>query len=405
MKAGYLFKNTFRMILSRKGNFLISLILLCIAFVIVDEQAIVVGSCYYQNNAVKDIMAENWDDVFLLDYEKYLNPTNEDIGNLNRFGILMKEVDGIRYSGAYHEYDFGLEGAEARIMAISADIMPLCQLKNVEGNDISFTDAKKGKALPGSRRDAGRTEEKTPVLVGYHLKDEYPIGYSFSDEYVVTDILQEGSRWLADRLEFGEFEVDLDDCLVIDQDSLMKTGGAYLEGTTSYICVKEPDADADQIKEALTSLASECGLDLYNVRSVNKIMSNNIKSAFSDAIEFYLVILMLILAVVVAVVCSVINVYLRKNSIGVMYAVGYSTKDVQRMTLLENVIKIGMAFCVAYAYWSVKETEIYEMNVSILAYMLPWLVAGAIIIIGISSFWPIRKLSKMYPATLIGGKE
>ncbi|CCX88852.1 unknown [Clostridium sp. CAG:590] len=89
-----------------------------------------------------------------------------------------------------------------------------------------------------------------------------------------------------------------------------------------------------------------------------------------------------------------------------MYAVGYSMRDVQGMVLLENVIKIGVAFVVSYAYWHMNEMELYGgVKMPILSYMLPWLMIGMVFIIWISSILPIRQLSKMYPATLIGGKE
>ena len=45
------------------------------------------------------------------------------------------------------------------------------------------------------------------------------------------------------------------------------------------------------------------------------------------------------------------------------------------------------------------------VKMPILSYMLPWLMIGMVFIIWISSILPIRQLSKMYPATLIGGKE
>lgn len=411
MKVGYLFQNAFRQILSRKAMFLLSTILLCITFLIIVYHTLIVGIFFYQKHVVKDIVAENQEDVFILDLGKYMMPTNEDIEELNRFGILMKDVEEIKYSGVCYEDGIGIEGVDEKVMVISADLCPLCQLKNVEGNAVSFTEVKKKKALPGSRRNERKTGEKQSVLVGYNLRKDYPVGYSFTDqttatEYVVTDILQEGSRWFEGRLGFGDLDIDLDDCLIVDEDARLKRGDDRLTGLAAFIYVKESETDADQIKGAVISLAEECGLDLYNAHSLKKILTKNKQSVFDDPIEYYLVVIMLILALIVAIVCSMINVFLRKNSIGIMYAVGYSMRDVQGMVLLENVIRIGVAFAVSYAYWRVNEMEIYGgMNMPILNYMLPWMVIGTVFIIWISSILPIRQLSKMYPATLIGGKE
>lgn len=409
MKVGYLFQNAFRQILSRKAMFLLSMILLCITFLIIIYQTLIVGIFFYQKHVVKDIVAENQEDVLVLDFGKYMMPTNEDIQALNKFGILMKDVEGLKYSGVC--YEGGIDGVDEEVMAISAELCSLCQLKNLKGNAPSFIDVDKKKALPGSRRDERKTDGKQSVLVGYNLRNDYPIGYSFTDqmtgtEYVVTDILQEGSRWFEGRLQYGELEIELDDCLIVDEDVRLKQVDDRLTGLAAFIYVKEPEADADQIKGAVISLAKECGLDLYNARSIKKILEKNKQSVFDDSIEYYLVVIMLILAVVVAIVCSMINVFLRKNSIGIMYAVGYSIRDVQGMVLLENVIKIGVAFVVSYAYWHVNEMELYGgVKMPILSYMLPWLMIGMVFIIWISSILPIRQLSKMYPATLIGGKE
>lgn len=411
MKVGYLLQNTYRQILSRKIPFLMSTVLLCITFIIIIYQTLIMGIFYYQEHVVKDIVAENQEDVYILDFRKYAMPTNEDVEKLNRFGILMKDVKGISYSGICYEVELGIDGMDEKIIAISADLCSLCKLQNIEGDVVSFTAVKKEKALPGSRRNARRSDEKISVLVGYNLREDYPIGYSFKDqatdiEYVVTDILQEGSRWFAGQLEFGQFDIDLDDCLIVDEDVCMKRRDQKLNGLATFAYVKESESDANQIKDDMVSLAKECGLDLYNVYSIRQILEKNEQSVFDDSIEYYLVVVMLILAVIVAIVCSMINVFLRKNSIGVMYAVGYSMRDIQVMVLLENVIKIGVAFVIAYAYWSANELELYGgIDMPILTYMLPWLLTGMVVIIGISSILPIYQLSKMYPATLIGGKE
>lgn len=410
MKAGYLFLNSFRQILSRKAMFLLSTILLCITFLIIFYHTLIVGIFLYQKHIVKDIMAEDREDVFVLELGKYMMPTDEDVEKLNRFGILLKEVEGIKYSGACYEDGMGIEGVDEKVIAISADLCPLCQLKNMEGNAVSFTGMKK-KALPGSRRNERNADVKQSVLVGYNLGKNYPVGYSFTDqttgtEYVVTDILQKGSRWFEGQLGYGDLDINLDDCVIVDEDARLKQEDGRLNGLAMFIYVKQPETDADSIKGTVISLAERCGLDLYNSYSIKKILERNKQSVFDDPVEYYLVLVMLVLSVAVAIVCSVINVILRKKSIGIMYAVGYSMRDLQGMLLLENMIRIGVAFAVAYAYWRMNERALYGgVNMPILTYMLPCLVTGTLFIIWISSIVPIRQLSKMHPAALIGGGE
>ncbi len=411
MKVVYLLHNTYRQILSRKTMFLLSTILLCITFLIIMYQVLIMGVFFYQKDVVKDIIAENREDVFILDFGKYMMPTKEDSENLNKFGILMNDVEGVKYSGVCYEDEMQIKGSTEMVMTISADLSALCNLKNMDGQEVSFTEVKKKSSLPGERRNEERNVKKQPILVGYDLREAYPIGYSFTDEiteveYVVTDILQEDSRWFEERLQYGEFSVDLDSCLVVDGDTRMKRGDDIMIGTAIFTYVKEPEADEHQVEESMIALAKECGLDLYNAHSIKEILEDNKQTVFEEPIEYYLIVIMLILALIVVIVCSVINVFMRKKSIGIMYAVGYSMRDVKAMVLLENIIKIGIAFAVSYAYWSVNEIQLFGgLDISVLRYMLPKLLICTLILIWISSILPIHQISKMYPATLIGGKE
>lgn len=404
MKLQYLFQSTYRQIKCRKATFLLSTILLCITFLVIGFQSIIVGLVSYQKHVMNNILNENSNNIYILDLTKYMLPTERDKEALSMLINGLSNIEGIKYSGVYYEDYLDIGAGSQETLVISSDMIKLCDINNEQGEDVVFT-VENGETLSEQSHN-----KMYPAIVGNDLKDWYPIGYTFTDsltqaEYIVTDILEPESYWIKDRVQFGDINSCLDDYIIIDETARLEHTDVCLSGLTAFCYVIDENSNGELIKENVKTLSQDCGLDLYNIHSISELLKKNQGDAFGDSLVYYLMAGMLIISVIVVIMCSMINILLRKSSIGVMYAIGYSSQDVQRMVLLENTIKMGIATLIAYLFWSVNEYNIFHQDVSIIRYMLPKLIIGIIMITAISSCLPILQIRRMYPAMLIGGKD
>lgn len=394
MRAGYIVQSTLKQIQSRKGIFILSFLLICTAFLVAGFQSILLGIVYYQKYTINRMIKEEQENVFVLNLLKYKMVDLELLPRFEQLNNEIRNIEGIKYSGIYSENLMDINSGSVDAMYISSNLLPLCQVRDEKGEDISFQ----------------KIQGKNPIYVGYNLKDMYPVGYEFLDEYtgeayVVKGVLAQNSQWIQGQIDFAELYVTLDNYVVADMDKKIETRRVLLTGLDTFCYVIDDDANAEQIKNEIFKLADDCGLDLYSIINIDERLENNKMELYADAVTLYMAYGMLVLSVVTVVISAMISIYLRKSSIGVMYAIGYSVKDVKKMVVLENAIKIFMAYMVAYAFWSINERNIYLENISILRIITPFLLFGIILLVVISSVLPIKQLSRMYPATLIGGKE
>lgn len=394
MRASYIVQSTLKQIQCRKGVFILSFLLICTAFLVAGYQSILLGIVYYQKYTVDRMMQEKQENVFVLNLLKYKMVDLEMLPRFEQLNNEIRNIEGIKYSGIYSENLMDINSGSVDAMYISNNLLPLCQVRDEKGEDISFQ----------------KMEGKNPIYVGYNLKEMYPVGYEFLDEYtgetyVVKGVLEQNSQWIQGQIDFAELYVTLDNYVVADMDEKIETRRVFLTGLDTYCYVIDDDADVEQIKKEIFRVADDCGLDLYSVINIEERLTMNKLELYADPITLYMVYGMLALAVVTVVISSMISIYIRKSNIGIMYAIGYSIKDIKKMVVIENAIKIFMAYMVSYAYWSVNEKNIFLDNVSILRIITPFLLLGTILLVVISSVLPIKQLSHMYPATLIGGKE
>lgn len=395
MKLHYLLKSTLNQIQCRKGIFFLSTLLICTAFLVIGYQSIIVGSVYYQKNTVKDIVAERIENVYFINLLKYKQPTSEDASNLIRLMHDLSQIKGIKKAGLYTNEGFPDGIGLPKDIMISEDLISLCNLTDIYGNPITFSNE-------GSKKS---------VAVGYNLRDKYPLGYEFHDEaygydYIVTQIMEPGSRWLTRYDSFNELFISLDTVIAVEATPFLKADPFLTGGIASTFCyIVDQQADREQVEQNVKDLASSYDINIYSCVNIPERLKLNQKDLFEDSAIFYLAFGILALAIIAVVVSSMINIFLRKKSIGILYANGYTKKDMKSIFILENVIKIVISFLFAYGFWTINEKNINCADISIIQMMLPQLITGTVLLIVISSIFPLWQLRHLYPATLIGGKE
>ena len=406
MKINKLLLSTWRLIMSHKGMFLLSTVLITLAFMVVEYQAIFLGGSVYQGYMVHQMVAAP-ERTYLLDFSKYIFSLQEDADKLARFEQELKGMEGIQSAGICVN-TFAGEGNEISPIYLSSDLITACHLRNEEGEEIHFQEAMAERSLGRNRHQ--QSEKRYSMLVGAALKEMFPKGTLYTDElsgiqYVVTDILEPGSKWIKGRMGTMEIYQDLDRSMIFDGDGLLEQANPlFLSGGDAFYLVLEENADREQVKQAVMQLADDCGLTLYNMKSIQETLNNNFRELFDEPLWIYMPIAVLFMALIAIMVSSTISVYLRKSSIGILYALGYSAKDVQRMVILENALKVFLAFMVACSFWRVNEMSFLQ-GISIIQFIMPGLVLGALAMVLLGSLVPVGVLRRMTPVELIGGRE
>ncbi len=393
MKMKNLMINTYMQIMIRKMLFIEVTLIMIISFLVIDYSLLIFGSSYLREIIMESVVDDNADNIHFLNTDKY---KIFDADTINAFKDLLSDIttkEGVKYAGTYVK-DIGVfHGIERNVLFISNDLLGMCNIKNIDAKLPSMISK----------------EDYPAILVGYELKNEFPLGTLVHDEfsnmtYIVADVLKEGSKWLDDDISYGMY-IDLDNCIVKSLDAHLDTDDYLIANGCHNICFQTGSRDeAESVKNEVMDCSEKRGLEIYSIYSLKEKLQWSRNELNSEKEELILSIVLFVVAVLAMLISSLITIHIRKKDIGILYANGYSTREISIMYVLENVAKIIVAYIVASSYWSVNQYQIYDWNVSIMWALLPvsGIIAGLLIVL--SSLLPFITIHKLNPVELIGGK-
>ena len=387
-----LLRSTFREICCRKRLFCGITIILIISFLVIDYSLIVFGSVFAREKVVRKIVKNDTETIYFLNLEKYkllLGDTSDKlVALLNRIG----EVPDVDCYGTYWDGEtFIIEGKEYAAVVVSEGLADLC---NVEGLTENMLKHQEG-------------TDYTGVVLGYEIGKQYPEGAVIQDSdngksYIVTKVLPRGSRWLDTDIRNGIY-IDLDSQVLIGADNYFADNTIFVGNGLNNFCYRiSRQADADKVKGQVMKCADESGIEIYSIHNLNEKIRWGWKELGEGREELYLSVFLLFSATLAMLVASLITIFVRKKDIGVLYVNGYSKKDIMLMYIMENIIKVMVAFCVAGAYWSRQQYTIFGWSVSIMGILLPWSLLVAVLLILLGSVIPLFQIRKLQPVDLIG---
>ena len=91
---------------------------------------------------------------------------------------------------------------------MSNAIIDLCDIKDINNKKIDINNCDKGYAL-----------------VGYNLKDEYPLGSIYHDnqtetDYIISDIMKKNQYWIPNDILSSD-AINIDNTIILDSDYLL----------------------------------------------------------------------------------------------------------------------------------------------------------------------------------------
>lgn len=389
-----LLQSTFLLIYSRKKAFFVTLLLLVVSFLVVDYALMLLVPVCGSKAMLSQTLSRHSGDIYCLNMWKYFFPgydAQEDIYSLLQDIQNLEQVEG---AGVYfYTNTEGIAAEDSDLLVISPELLPMTRLKDMTGSWI----------------DLSPQEGSHPAAVGYALRDRYPVGSVIHDiqqetDYVVKYILEKDCRFLVEDIGSG-LCVSLDERIVVGASAYLEEYMYALDyglSQNSLCFFVSPGADIAKIEPQIYRCAETYGLDIYNIKSFSEKAHMSFGDIWQNKELFVMPLLLLIMAVVATVVSSMMEIYTRKRTIGILYAAGYFKRDIKRMYVMENAIKLGIAFSVAIAYWSTQRDFFAQDSAGFVlrqVFFVSLLIA--LVMLAVGSIFPLRLLDKLPVAQIV----
>lgn len=206
-----------------------------------------------------------------------------------------------------------------------------------------------------------RAADKVPALVGYDLKDRYPVGTVIENycgegfDVEVTGILSENAVWpSAIGIEgyYEDAETYLDRSFVLDFSEVTDKGNLYyvVEYMSNFYIKAVPDKSAE-IPEMVKAAMEENHIRADDVASVYEFNRSMAINRMEDAGErLILPILMLAVAVILSVMTGYVSLSRNRHNYQIFIASGMLRTDIYGIVLLETLIRTVIATASALIY-------------------------------------------------------
>ncbi|MDE5965487.1 MAG: ABC transporter permease [Lachnospiraceae bacterium] len=389
-----LLQSTFLQIYSRKKAFFVTLLLLVVSFLVVDYALMILVPVCGSKAIFSQTLSRDSGDIYCLNMWKYFFPgyyAQEDIYSLLQDIQGLEQVEG---AGVYfYTNTERITAEDSDLLVISPELLSMTKLRDTTGSGI----------------DLSSQEGSHPAAVGYALRDRYPVGSVIHDiqqetDYVVKYILEKDCRFLGEDIGSG-LCASLDERIVVGASAYLEEymfALDYAISQNSLCFFVSPKADIAGIEPQIYQCAAAYGLDIYNIKSFSEKADMSFGDIWQEKEQFVMPLLLLIMAVVATIVSSMIEIYTRKRTIGILYATGYFKKDIKRMYIMENVIKLGIAFSVAIAYWNTQRDFFAQDSAYfVLRQVFVVSLALTLVMLVVGSIFPLRQLDKLPVAQIV----
>lgn len=412
-----MFTLLFDSIIRRMKSFCFS-ICLCIVSIVLFAFAIYIyeDSIYCVNNADK-ILCEGIDGTGVIGIVNYLD-LNEEIRRFRNEVYELEEVNAIgtslqpgylywgldEISDIQSEYIDMEDNESQSVMGIFVEntALRLCDLQMENGEIVD---------------DKTPEENCTYLYLGNNLKD-IPVGTEYTVEvgtetlrFVVKGILKKGAKFISGNLfmKTGDF---LAESCYTNLDSMVLASGNDSNINLWMYSINE-GTDFDIVETKINDIADKYGVRIYYGRA-SDITNERMKATkeLNNAIIKLLGIVLLV-SIVIMVCVQITAIFNNASEYGILYANGYSMRQLCAMQFFENVIKMTVSLIAAifiakklllfsFARMSDLTTVFYDIYYN---YVIAKMIAVSILIVVLASIIPVIVLGKYKPIELIGGND
>ncbi len=415
-------------IIVRKKTFIFAIIMLVTSIVMINLTFLQINSAFFLKLKIEDVLNEKMpniiysycDENFNKSYISFLENMKrqeyvESYGfyryEYNQFNELQNNEQFLKLYKKNNKYmDDMSEDAKNSVQVLYIDdtLAELCDIYDINGNKITY----KSK------------DEYIPIYVGYDYRNIIDVGSIITSktmvkknnkfvyekiQFKVQGILKKESYWLEDMTIES-----MSNC--INLDSSFVTFKSYNINEKKDRCFYVVN-NQKNVEGAIDLMNKSVAINNLNMKiaTVDDDVNKKLKSDIED-MKVYIVLATFItfMAILSNSAMSTVAILLRKKDFGVLYVNGISRKDVRRIVLCENIIKIAISIIISfsYVYYSLfmnyggRNPVMLENLLYVQTRMTIFEIMGiGILILFISSMVPLLIIRKLNVIELIGGND
>lgn len=417
-----MFTLLFDSIIRRMRSFFFS-ICLCIVSIVLFAFAVYIyeDSIYCVENADK-ILREGINGTGVIGIINFSSDINENIRRFRNEVYELEEVNAIgtsiqpgymyldldEISDIQSEYMDMKDNESHSVMGIGVEntAMDLCDLQ-LESGEFVYD----------------KTQEKNCIYLylGNNLK-EIPVGTEYTVEvgtgetletlrFIVKGVLKKGARFINGNLFMGNGDFLSESCYT-NLDSMVLA----LENDSNInfwmYSIKE-GADFNIVEAKINEIADKYGIQIYYGRASNITNERIAATKELNSAIIKLLGIVLLVSIVIMVCVQITVIFNNASEYGILYANGYSMRQLCVMQVIENALKMAISLIAAifiakklllFSFFGMSDltSVFYDIYYN---YVINKMIAVSILIVIFASIVPVIVLRRYKPIELIGGND
>lgn len=407
----------FDMIVSNLKKYILSVLLMSISLLLIMFSLLIYKGEQYSYISCNDALNKGIDGTAVLRLDESSFIYNQEVKTFLKEAFERKEIycigSMVDYGCAYEslnelyeiqrghvqDYEIALQDDLIEIKMINSYAMPLCNLKLKEGipiEELEFKDSEKIEYLY-----LGAAYEDIAVGTAFTEKD--------GKKFVVAGVIEENQRWILSSLvdtytsEILDYTIDCNyEIFLVTNQDVFSSG--------LWICAE----DGYTIEQAIDA-AKEVGKK-YDIKFSYDTLMDKVNRVSQDTalLLSYLTKLLgivMVASLLMIITTQIVTMLESSKNYGVMYAVGFSRREVNRMLLWKHIITaitslvITIPLCMFVAQYRFANDDMNYMIKTVLStYVFPAAIIVAIVIVIIMHIVTCAILKRLTPVKLIHGK-
>lgn len=350
-------------------------IVLC-SLVVADSVALSEGERMYQNAFTLS------EERILLIQPLHKDVSSEFISGCDSFRKELQSLDGCDNSGAFFYGTIATKQGGISKQNVNSDMVSVLYIdEEILGMCKTFLTKEEIARL-------SQDSEYVPLYVGSEYAETYPVGTSFTfqeKEYRIVGVLKKNASWIPDSGIVREADAySLDNKFVT---STRFSQYLSLYGLNGMYVILGESRDADAVKTVIKKSAENHGIQV-TVKNVKEYI-NRFKAVKKRSEKDYRkeLLVVLLVSLISASAINVVSILFRKREIGILYACGYSRKDIMLSLFVEAIIMMIMSLIlwfmsmILFAKWGLIDVFVIAGNSRILFFALLLIMIAILFIV------------------------
>ena len=405
---------------NKRRLFLVSVTVMVVGIVLIYNTLFVYFMSYSDIAKERKLLGDARDDLYMikntyytLDFSYYDTYKDFLLRMKKDYNIGIYDAANCNVSGSFDDKTLDMiigRFPDMNIVSGKEVLFPILRIDNCLINSLGFVD-ENGNSIELHIDEYGREE----IAVGYELRPYVNIGDELINSlsntvYVVKYILADNQVWTDGELLNCSNIVSLDDYFITPLDLERCNSFECASFSNSvFLCVNsEDDGMIDTKINSLREEARKSGV-FIDIGSMNQMEKQSLRNQ-NDEFRFCLLLagIMIATVTIIVIILSVLSWVSDYHDIGILYANGFSNKDIFRTIIIENSFKLIVSALFSVSWICIRGIGrtfvIYEDSVySRIVYAVIVLVYIAVLFI--SSVISYALINRASPTNLLKGEE